>query len=937
MKKAFSIVTSILLSLGTCVQVLPVSAQGNQYVPDGTTIVTSMKNQNVTVSCYASTACSAFLKEVASGTLTLREHPSQKKSSYSVSSLDPKDLTWNDQESPSSLTIGGADIQNVFTSVPPDGSILQAEIDTPSYMQVVEGSEGYSMMPRTACSIAYDDGTLKITCSDEKDGNLIDQFTTGSSISLKMEKQSEDTYIWANLVNYTVSEDKKSILISEDTLRLSGLSITAGEYQMSLFYHGNRSRYYQLGTVDIPQDMNVKKPAPDGVLVSADDDGIYVTCDQTNDTNANACSTYLNQFYDTAFLTNGQPKGRNYYDYNSQLELLGVRGPGGWFPYYWDNTNPLEKRTDQETGLTTRIYVPTSHINEKLQLPAGTKFPGTAGSCLRVLEYQDVPINYDVVLTNGVKDFNPESIHLRAEQLDGAHDWQLKLTADKTQAAYDYLSTVTGFGIDSHGGGSGGQIIEEENSYSILAPAILMLNPYASWKAEPGKTISMTVSNSQYVSVYIDCKISEDSPFRQMPDNVQISVVGEGFRISVLGDDDNGLLDDLDNETPVPSFEKDLGEGETYTKIYGTIEDKIIPNGDGRAFYKYYNSSTWNKYTDANGKSYVLVSADYKDLGLDKTRDLNKNYYFRLIDSHYWMTMLSAHGQSVNPLILAQASRNGDPQSAVEADTKLDALKDLDGYSITTTDSDKYNGGLKNVNVSVDKTGDAADVVEINGAVAAALTTSNTRSADGTVESDLTDINYANDSGSSGSQVAITVTQDVKQLDEETAKTIVSKAGDSSLTATDVRFDVTLSKSYENVDQQDVTVTELPYEAALVVDVPSENLAAGEEYVLLREHNGQVDEIPVEVSDGKAVAYTDRFSSFVLAKKNVLKDAAMSHDPAKATGKTDDLDALKELDAIAKNLVPITIDKIDGAPDVTIDGRQPQQFQQIKTARLIPM
>ena len=835
-----------------------------------------MKNQNVTVSCYASTACSAFLKEVASGTLTLREHPSQKKSSYSVSSLDPKDLTWNDQESPSSLTIGGADIQNVFTSVPPDGSILQAEIDTPSYMQVVEGSEGYSMMPRTACSIAYDDGTLKITCSDEKDGNLIDQFTTGSSISLKMEKQSEDTYIWANLVNYTVSEDKKSILISEDTLRLSGLSITAGEYQMSLFYHGNRSRYYQLGTVDIPQDMNVKKPAPDGVLVSADDDGIYVTCDQTNDTNANACSTYLNQFYDTAFLTNGQPKGRNYYDYNSQLELLGVRGPGGWFPYYWDNTNPLEKRTDQETGLTTRIYVPTSHINEKLQLPAGTKFPGTAGSCLRVLEYQDVPINYDVVLTNGVKDFNPESIHLRAEQLDGAHDWQLKLTADKTQAAYDYLSTVTGFGIDSHGGGSGGQIIEEENSYSILAPAILMLNPYASWKAEPGKTISMTVSNSQYVSVYIDCKISEDSPFRQMPDNVQISVVGEGFRISVLGDDDNGLLDDLDNETPVPSFEKDLGEGETYTKIYGTIEDKIIPNGDGRAFYKYYNSSTWNKYTDANGKSYVLVSADYKDLGLDKTRDLNKNYYFRLIDSHYWMTMLSAHGQSVNPLILAQASRSGDPQSAVEADTKLDALKDLDGYSITTTDSDKYNGGLKNVNVSVDKTGDAADVVEINGAVAAALTTSNTRSADGTVESDLTDINYANDSGSSGSQVAITVTQDVKQLDEETAKTIVSKAGDSSLTATDVRFDVTLSKSYENVDQQDVTVTELPYEAALVVDVPSENLAAGEEYVLLREHNGQVDEIPVEVSDGKAVAYTDRFSSFVVAKKKVSKSESKS-------------------------------------------------------------
>lgn len=78
MKKAFSIVTSILLSLGTCVQVLPVSAQGNQYIPDGTTIVTSMKNQNVTVSCYASTACSAFLKEVASGTLTLREYPSQK-------------------------------------------------------------------------------------------------------------------------------------------------------------------------------------------------------------------------------------------------------------------------------------------------------------------------------------------------------------------------------------------------------------------------------------------------------------------------------------------------------------------------------------------------------------------------------------------------------------------------------------------------------------------------------------------------------------------------------------------------------------------------------------------------------------------------------------------------------------------------------------------
>ena len=319
-----------------------------------------------------------------------------------------------------------------------------------------------------------------------------------------------------------------------------------------------------------------------------------------------------------------------------------------------------------------------------------------------------------------------------------------------------------------------------------------------------------------------------------------------------------------------------------------------------KVIHKYYDAKKWNIQNDPNDptKRYVLVSADYDELGLDKDRDLNKSYYFRLIDSYYGMTGLSNYSQSINPLILAQAARSGDPESAVAADSKFDALKKLDGYSITTDgNSGEFNGGLKNVKVSTSKTGEAKDIVDIDGAVAASLTTSNKRNQDGTVEPDLTDINYAysanssdQSADSSNSKVSITVNQKIDKLDESTAQGIVSRRVDSSsLTATDVGFNVTLSKSYENVKRGDVSVSELPYEAALVFDLPSEDLASDEKYVVLREHNRQVDEIPVEVlSDGKAVAYTDRFSSFVLAKKKISSNESKSSSKVSSAAGYDD-------------------------------------------------
>ncbi|MDD6600371.1 MAG: hypothetical protein PUE98_07900 [Galactobacillus timonensis] len=787
---------------------------------------------------------------------------------------------------PSSLTI---ELQNV----PPlsYGNVGRSEIDAGTYQYVSEESESEAMPPRTACSISYDNsnGTMKITCTDD----LFGQLSNDSSLDLNIFKLNGEWLTGGRLLDYELSENKDFIIISDTTLKYSGISIPQDDYEMTLSYRGNGNRKYDLGKITIPEDMNVKKQVPYGVKVDADQNGIYVTCDQTNNANANTCSAYLNHFYETAFKKEEHPSGRNYYYYYSQLELYTkIQGPGGWFPYWWDDTNPLEKIQDSN-GLTTRVYVPTSHINKKLHLPAGTTF---VRGTLHVMDYSDVDINYNVVLKAGVTVIDVNSIHLTAEQLGEADAWQLKITADHTPEAEKYLSSINGLEMDRHGAGLEKQPPKlEGDKYVLLVPATNLISSFAIDENEAGKEKKDLIlsTDDQYANVTIPCKLSKDNPFRTMPENVQISVVGDGFRIAVLSDKDNGLLDVLDKEKYPKAFEG-------YTKIYGTIEDKKVPNGDGNAFYKYYDAKKWNIQNDPNDptKRYVLVSADYDELGLDKDRDLNKSYYFRLIDSYYGMTGLSNYSQSINPLILAQAARSGDPESAVAADSKFDALKKLDGYSITTDgNSGEFNGGLKNVKVSTSKTGEAKDIVDIDGAVAASLTTSNKRNQDGTVEPDLTDINYAysanssdQSADSSNSKVSITVNQKIDKLDESTAQGIVSRRVDSSsLTATDVGFNVTLSKSYENVKRGDVSVSELPYEAALVFDLPSEDLASDEKYVVLREHNRQVDEIPVEVlSDGKAVAYTDRFSSFVLAKKKISSNESKSSSKVSSAAGYDD-------------------------------------------------
>lgn len=81
MKKAVRIITSLILSFETCVQVLPVSASGGNYVPDGTQIKTSITGNTatVTVSCNAGNECTAFLQEVEKGKLYLHYYPSDTK------------------------------------------------------------------------------------------------------------------------------------------------------------------------------------------------------------------------------------------------------------------------------------------------------------------------------------------------------------------------------------------------------------------------------------------------------------------------------------------------------------------------------------------------------------------------------------------------------------------------------------------------------------------------------------------------------------------------------------------------------------------------------------------------------------------------------------------------------------------------------------------
>lgn len=759
---------------------------------------------------------------------------------------------------PSVATFTGPYVADLGGSYDP---AFLTQIDVGNYLSVSEGSESAAMVPNTTGSIAYDpaSGNLKVTCRD-----LVQNITLGSTLSIDFQSTSGD--FSGELTDYHVSDDHTYLVITDQNLSRSHISLPAGDYTVTILFTQigdlDTNAYYDLtssGSLNIPKDLNVVGNVPNGTNVRADKEGIHIACDLTDPN----CSTYLDKFWDTCFLTKN---GKHYYDNNSQLDLHNYNGRGGWFPYYWDDINPLKRIT--ANGVTTEILVPTDHLISK----GYTNGQVFSGGSLYVLGYETYEFSDPITLVIEAK--NASELGINYELLGENDSYQMKITSPKTEEGNEFLQNLYGVDIWSNGSGTGTgiaedhEVVEEENCYAVYVPGENLNGAYSI--ADNGTRKNKIVLTSSGYDPLTFTDVFIDTPFRKMPTGVQISVIGDGFLIKVINNPDNGLLSTLDDEKSIRGWKNS-------TRIIGVIEDKDLSAGN--YFYVPYNADTWNMNPD--GSNSLIAYTTYSALGLD-SRNRNKTFQLRLNDVYYSMTMLSDYRLSLNPLILAEAAKNNLTE-ATGTDSQLDALRALDGYSITTN-NDEYNGGLKNVTVSVDRQKDNdAPQVEIDGAVAAAITTSNSR-VDGNVAPDLSDINYDD------SNIRITVTQKIDALTDSEAQDLISKASDSSsLEATDVRFDIELSKSYDGVDHADVTVKELPYKAALVFDLPDEELESDEEYVLLREHDGAVEEIPYTVSDGKAVAYTDRFSSFVVEKKKAANNSSnTTTSTRKASGGYDD-------------------------------------------------
>ena len=522
-------------------------------------------------------------------------------------------------------------------------------------------------------------------------------------------------------------------------------------------------------------------------------------------TASSACSLYLDTMYDTCNLNNNPQELRGYYS-NGNSTLKG--GPEGGPPLNMIptfNDGNVFTKVPGTDGKTAGLLIPMETVKNS---GSGKDWVKNGADFAQSTLFV---IGYDTVTANGFKIEKAPVIEVKVTFKQAGVNGGIVIESEDTAflQAVDQL-TVKGENITLSADNK--QFAADGKSFTV--PVSVLRYNYASWGEG---TFPATVSGGGKEA---SGEVTLAHDFKNAPDGIKINVIGDGFTVRCADE----------------KYLEVISKGQDITGIPGTNltgnDSQGTPSADG-LFQAYRKDFPFELKTDENG-SYVMIAAEWADLEKIGARE-DKAYYLTVNDTYYIFPLKSPVRLNLKPIILAAAAKNPEQYEENVLDD-LDALaKDLENVTITGTVQDDSSAG-----------------VSLHGLTAAAVTSG----SDGS--SDMADLNYEDKA------VTVAVSTAVKDTDGEA----VAAKYSGDVTATDTAFSVDVSKSYNN-GNADATVTDLAFEVLMTFDMPEEKPAEGEEYLLLREHDGKVESIDFEIDGETGKAYTDGFSSYavVIAKK----------------------------------------------------------------------
>ncbi|MBQ9328257.1 MAG: hypothetical protein IJ225_06945 [Solobacterium sp.] len=750
---------------------------------------------------------------------------------------------------------------------------LTAHVEAPGYITLYQGDESEAYPPVTgdyACKLSLQNpSTYEYVISCENSPGTLEVLGANTDVQLTLMKGNDDPVILNLGTGYSLDPNNHKLTFTKEQLDNSTASIPEGNYQVRMkithMYDRNFPGIIQIVTDEDVYFPNVNyAPFPEGVEVKAVEmgpsgTGMIVTCNA-----GEACSAFLNKMYDDSKL-GLQTGGTSFFNTQSGLELY-RRGEGIPGPYYFGYQEDTFSKVVQD-GLTTALEIKPSFL-VGMGIPSGAVFDdgqvGVLGYGVRPLEqFMEEPAR-TVVITNGAT---------LIEDVVLSQNENTELTV--TSSDREFLESITDVGLQSSTGPSGGTTVtkdyrtieeNEDGTYTLTISLKDLFWVYA-WTQSGDKPITVTLTGGSY---YYMGSMVLNHDMERMPTDVRISVIGDGLKIS------NTQAVDID-------FLKEVAEGKD-KPVLGEFNTRVNFNEaeevpDQPEFY--VSRSKYPYRYDASTNS-VIVDVDWEqleELGAKKDAD----YLFQLYDSHYGISGQQRFGLSLNPILLTYYAEHPKTYTPEE----LEAMNEL---AVTNGEE-----GLQNVTVKEEETGDAN--VDIYGAVAGAITTDNEGGADNS------DLNYDD------KEVEITVQTDATVLEDDRANEVVDRFGHRGYEPTDVCFDIMIYKTYNEKSGKPGThnIRELPYEAALIFDLPSTPLKPGHSYHLLREHNGRVEEIPFQIivigGVRKGLTYTSKFSSFVLATEDEEAAPAPTEMPKVTPSSTSSKSSSKGTSAVVSDSV----------------------------------
>ena len=579
------------------------SPSGNSNVPFGTKIDGVAKQDGsldaFVISCPESdNACSAYINAVESnGTFYLNDH-----------THDDTACTWNTKMAPQipgriAIGIRPEDFPNT------DGwnmHSIAGVVEVPGYKRVRQGSESDSYDPITgACTLKLvDDSTIlyEITCNND-DFKILD---TNTSVTLDLSNNSGGVNVPLGS-EYTVTDGNKKLSFNRDNLERSGAVINPGSYDVMMIirrvndksFPGMRYNVTPDGQVMFPPVNNT--PSPNGLFVKAvekeDATALQISCDK-----GDACTAYLDKMYSES-KKGFVPGGTNFLDKNSGFLLYTDYRP---YPF------PINENVFtqiQENGKTIALEVSTNNIINELGIESGTTF--VRGE-VKVAGYRKTDLSkFPITITRG-------AVIVDDVVLSQNENYELVATTSNKE----FLEQVNQFDIASAQGTSGGDKVTAEwkkiedlgNGKYRMTISLKDLHKMYAWVGQGEKTIKLTGGRT-----YSSTTFNLVHPFKQMPSDVRISVVGNGLRIS-------------NTSTPNPEFLKEVSGGKDIPVLeeFNTRINFLNSNGDTAL---YVPRSAFD-YNYNSGSAYVEVPITWpqlKELGASETAP----YRFSFIDTIY--------------------------------------------------------------------------------------------------------------------------------------------------------------------------------------------------------------------------------------------------------------------------------------------------------------